>query len=83
MIITITDRASSRTGSRAASRTSKQLQPEQPSRTSSVADQLLPDENKDSQSSWTLDHVAEVVYLATQVQMTETIEGALKEKRYS
>ncbi|XP_052060514.1 uncharacterized protein LOC127700861 isoform X4 [Mytilus californianus] len=72
------DRASSRTGSRQASRQSKK-QAEEQSRASSVADQLLTEENKDSQSSWTLDHVAEVVYLATQVQMTETIEGALKE----
>lgn len=54
-------------------------QAEEQSRASSVADQLLTDENKNSQSSWTLDHVSEVVYLATQVQMTETIETALKE----
>ncbi|KAL3885754.1 hypothetical protein ACJMK2_025795 [Sinanodonta woodiana] len=71
-----------RTGSRASSRVSNKQQekdglklPE--SRASSVSEQLLQDADQDPQRSWTLDHVAEVVYLATQIQMTEQIKKAM------
>nr|XP_022320176.1 dynein beta chain, flagellar outer arm-like isoform X6 [Crassostrea virginica] len=67
-------------GSRASSRQRKEKEKEKDanaSRASSVAEQLLSDSDKDPQKSWTLDHVAEVVYLATQVQMTEQISESL------
>lgn len=69
-----------KTGSRASSRQKKEREKEKEptaSRASSVAEQLLGDPERDPQKSWTLDHVAEVVYLATQVQMTEQITESL------
>lgn len=69
-----------KTGSRASSRQKKEREKDKEptaSRASSVAEQLLGDPERDPQKSWTLDHVAEVVYLATQVQMTEQITESL------
>ncbi|XP_069115919.1 uncharacterized protein [Argopecten irradians] len=67
-------------GSRTSSRAAKRDTKEPMSRASSVADQLLTENDRgDQQKSWTLDHVTEIVYLATRVQMTEKIESALKE----
>jgi hypothetical protein len=65
-------------GSRTSSRQKKEREKEpSASRASSVAEQLLVDPEKDPHKSWTLDHVTEVVYLATQVQMTEQISESL------
>ena len=50
-----------------------------PSRAPSVTDQIFPDGGEDPKRSWTLDHVTEIVYLATQIQMTEQVEQALTE----
>ena len=53
--------------------------PKNPSRAPSVTDQMFPDGGDDPKRSWTLDHVTEIVYLATQIQMTEQIEQALSD----
>lgn len=37
--------------------------------------------SQDQDKSWTLDHVSEIVYLATCVQMTGQIKGALSDLR--
>ncbi|KAK3108743.1 hypothetical protein FSP39_014630 [Pinctada imbricata] len=73
------EKTGSRASSRQATKREQQQQQQQPvlSRASSVADHLLPDNDKDPQKSWTLDHVAEIIYLATQVQMTEQITESL------
>ncbi|XP_056010102.1 uncharacterized protein LOC125667097 [Ostrea edulis] len=70
------DKAGSRTSSRQKKEREKEKEPGA-SRASSVAEQLLGDPERDPQKSWTLDHVTEVVYLATQVQMTEQISESL------
>ena len=44
-----------------------------------MTDQIFPDADEDPKRSWTLDHVTEIVYLATQIQMTEQVEQALTE----
>ncbi len=63
-------RSGSRQGSRSASRSS--LQPN--------ANVPAPKESSQSGSgrSWMLEHVTEVVYLATQIQITEQMEACMK-----
>ncbi|XP_052258855.1 uncharacterized protein LOC127863384 isoform X2 [Dreissena polymorpha] len=71
-------------GSLAGSLDSKGLpkakEPRDTSRPASVAEQLFAnDPDADPRRSWTLDHVTEIVYLATHVQMLEQVETALQE----
>ena len=68
-----------RSGSRAskAGSTDSKGNPKNPSRAPSVTDQIFPEGTEDPNRSWTLDHVTEIVYLATQIQMGEQIEQAL------
>lgn len=63
----------SRNSSRGGSRQDK--------RRGSVSQRLFDEEvQPDSQKSWTLDHVAEIVYLATQCQLTSQIKAAIAEQ---
>lgn len=75
------EKAGSRAGSRTggASIDSKGGNTKVPSRPPSVTEQIFSDGQEDATRSWTLDHVTEIVYLATQIQMTEQIEGALEQ----
>jgi len=78
------ERAGSRASNRTAGGTSLDSKgnPKPSSRRASVMEQLYGEEEDgtaDPQRSWTLDHVTEIVHLATQIQMTEQIEAALTE----
>jgi hypothetical protein len=73
----LAEKAGSRTSSRAGGSTDGKDKQKVPSRPPSVTEQIFEDGVDDPKSSWTLDHVTEIVYLATQVQMTEQIEAAL------
>ncbi|KAL5020323.1 hypothetical protein ScPMuIL_003215 [Solemya velum] len=65
--------SNSRNSSRGGSR--------QDRRRGSVSQKLLTEEvQPDSHKSWTLDHVSEIVYLATQCQLTSQIKAALAEQ---
>ena len=66
-----TPRTGSRQGSRAGSRTG--LRPNQPG-TGSEGSKA----QQGSGGSWMLEHVTEVVYLATQIQITEQMENCMK-----
>ncbi|XP_053409232.1 uncharacterized protein LOC123561373 isoform X4 [Mercenaria mercenaria] len=71
------EKAGSRTSSRAGGSIDSKGNQKPPSRPPSVTEQIFEDGLEDPKRSWTLDHVTEIVYLATQVQMTEQIEAAL------
>ncbi|XP_064650622.1 uncharacterized protein LOC135502065 isoform X3 [Lineus longissimus] len=68
----------SKPGSRQASRQERKSQNSQKSKKSkeSALEQAPAREDRESKS-WTLDHVTEIVYLVTQIQMTQQVEQAL------
>lgn len=73
-IFSVEERTGSRAGSVDSKGNGKPL-----SRPQSVTEQMFPEGGEDPRRSWTLDHVTEIVYLATQIQMTEQIEQALSD----